>query len=263
MGGRCRGLITECVSCQLACQDKHVRSSCSDYCEAATCRARPGHYFDRLLKTCIWCSSVCGSHPAECSQFCSTPQPVSSTHTPVLFPVTVSVVAAPSVPAALEDPSVLLYSLLALSMVLLLSSLSLALLVFIKAARMKTAKQERQEEEGGREGGAVQPSQEVSGWRRSSRGAPTNLSLFRPADGELSEDSIPTETCACVQCFPELRAPSTGDDRQQGAAFSFYQQAVHQPALVQKGGVGGIREELLLRNGGPGGGNREMRSLSA
>lgn len=38
--------------------------------ESAHCKAVPGHFYDRLLKKCMWCADVCGRHPAECSQHC-------------------------------------------------------------------------------------------------------------------------------------------------------------------------------------------------
>lgn len=38
--------------------------------ERAKCRALPGHYYDGLLRKCVMCVEVCGTHPAECWQHC-------------------------------------------------------------------------------------------------------------------------------------------------------------------------------------------------
>lgn len=56
------------------------------------------------------------------------------------LPVDVSShVPCPRVQAGVEDPTLLLYPVLALSIVLLFSSLSLALVVFLRKARAKTS----------------------------------------------------------------------------------------------------------------------------
>lgn len=74
-----------------------------------------------------------------------------------------------SVPTALEDSPVLLYSLLALCMLLLFSSLSLALAVFLRGARTKTSNPGPKEANHSQER-MVQPGQEVGQPEESSKG---------------------------------------------------------------------------------------------
>lgn len=73
-----------------------------------------------------------------------TAPPPTTTTPPVttkrlLVEVTVPNPRGPAVPIALDDSAVLLYSLVGLCMALLLSSLSLALVVFLRKARPKTS----------------------------------------------------------------------------------------------------------------------------
>lgn len=72
-------------------------------------------------------------------------------------------------PTALEDSTVLLYSLLALCIVLLFSSLSLALVVFLRGAKTKTSNPGPKEANHSRER-VLQPGQEVGQPGRSSKG---------------------------------------------------------------------------------------------
>eukprot|EP00064_Thunnus_orientalis_P015004 superscaffoldBa00002704_g15053 len=140
------------------------------------------------------------------------------------------------VSTALDDSTVLLYSLLAVCMVLLLSSLSLALAVFLRGARAKTTKQGPKAANHSQER-VIQPGQEVgllSGQlERSSKDFVTNSS--RPTDRDPLEDSSPTETCVCVHCFPDLTALGQGNDRPLRAPYSFNQQAVPLQAQIQNG----------------------------
>lgn len=74
-----------------------------------------------------------------------------------------------SVPTALEDSTILLYSLLALCMVLLFSSLSLALAVLLRRSRSKTSNPGPKEANHSQEH-VVKPGQEVGKPGQSSKG---------------------------------------------------------------------------------------------
>ncbi|KAL6094671.1 tnfrsf13b [Pungitius sinensis] len=230
MGERCRpgyywdALIRECIGCQAVCEPPQVVARCASYCESARCKARGGHYYDMLLKKCVRCAEVCGGHPAECSQHChsiSTPTPRVTTKT---------LLVQGGAPAALEDSTIVLYSLLALSMMLLCTSLSLAFVVLMRRARAKTS------DPGTKGANQQQPGQNVG----QPEGRPKDLVTNSKAttDREPPYDPSPTETCACVHCFPDLKSLSHGNDRPPAGPFSFYQQAVlHQSAVSQRGPV--------------------------
>ncbi|XP_038592559.1 tumor necrosis factor receptor superfamily member 13B-like [Micropterus salmoides] len=208
-------LVKECMNCSKICQQAHISSRCTSYCEYANCKALPGHFYDGLLKKCMRCAELCGRHPAECSQHCSIPSHVPGT----------------VVPTALEESSILLYSLLALSMVLLFSSLALAMAVLLKRSRAKTSNLRTKEADHKQES-VVQPGQEVgqSGYYASD--FVTNSS--RLTDREPSDECSPTETCVCVHCFPDLKALGQGNDRLHRAPFSLYSPPFLQRAQMQK-----------------------------
>ncbi|XP_022598099.1 tumor necrosis factor receptor superfamily member 13B [Seriola dumerili] len=214
-------LLKLCINCQSVCQEQQVISKCISYCESAHCKALPGHYYDVLLKKCMRCTEICGKHPAECSQHCQTP-------------------------TALEDSTVLLYSLLALCIVLLFSSLSLTLAVFLRGSGARASnpgpkkanhKQER----------LIQPGEEVGlpggQLRQTSKDYVTH---------SRSNDSSPTETCVCVHCFPDLKPLAQGNDRLLRAP-------VLPRGQTQNGGP--LWAEKSLHTSGPGGGSSEMRSI--
>uniref|UniRef100_A0A8D0ADE3 TNFR-Cys domain-containing protein n=1 Tax=Sander lucioperca TaxID=283035 RepID=A0A8D0ADE3_SANLU len=208
MGASCHGgqywdaLLKKCIGCQIQCKQSHIIPKCTSYCESARCKALLGHYYDALLKICVKCSKICGSHPAECSQHCQI-----TAHVPNSRGISGLI--------ALEDSTILLYSLLALCTLLLFSSLSLALAVLLRRARAKTSKPGSKE--------ANHNKESVCGMDTSQR------------DHEPSYDSIPTETCVCVHCFPDLKALGQGNDRPLRAPFSFYQQPVlHRGALTHQ-----------------------------
>ncbi|XP_031151218.1 tumor necrosis factor receptor superfamily member 13B [Sander lucioperca] len=239
MGASCHGgqywdaLLKKCIGCQIQCKQSHIIPKCTSYCESARCKALLGHYYDALLKICVKCSKICGSHPAECSQHCqklsfpSTPRaptpPVTTKK--LLVEVTAHVPNSRGISGliALEDSTILLYSLLALCTLLLFSSLSLALAVLLRRARAKTSKPGSKEANHNKES-VVQQGQEVGRPGQRSKDYVTNLNRTR--DHEPSYDSIPTETCVCVHCFPDLKALGQGNDRPLRAPFSFYQQPV-------------------------------------
>ncbi|XP_029312295.1 tumor necrosis factor receptor superfamily member 13B [Cottoperca gobio] len=225
MDGRCPAgqywdaLLKNCISCDQICKQKHIISRCTSHCESASCKALPGHYYDLLLKKCVRCAKVCGRHPAECSQLCHTPSPPVTTNT-LLVEVT-SHVQNP------RDSTVLLYSLLALCMMLLLSSLSLAFAVLLRGARAKSFNRGAKE---------ANQHQESVGQRGQEVGRPGKSSE------EPSYDSSPTETCVCVYCFPDLKALGHGNNKPLREPL--YQQPDLQRAQIEKRGPVWTVEDL-------------------
>ncbi|XP_073345029.1 uncharacterized protein [Pagrus major] len=231
-------LITQCMDCDIECQRPHVNPRCTSYCEPAICKAKLGHYYDGLLKRCVICAEVCDGPPAECTQHCQTsPPPIKKLLTTKRLLVGgTSPVSYSRVPTAVEDPTILVYPLLALCMVLLFSSLSLAFVVFLRGARAKSSNPATKEDNRNQEC-VVQLGQEVGPPgpqpEQSSNDFVTNTNL--PTDHEPSNDSSPTETCVCVHCFPDLKALGQSHDRPPRAPLSFYPQAVHHRAQIQNG----------------------------
>ncbi|TKS90154.1 Tumor necrosis factor receptor superfamily member 13B [Collichthys lucidus] len=204
----------------------------------ANCKAQSGHFYDDLLKDCMRCTAVCGQHPVECSKHCQrTPITVTTKKLQVEVTSPMPYSRGLSVPTALGDSTIVLYPLLALCMLLLFSSLFLALVVFLRGARTKTSKLEPKEANHNQEC-VVQLGQEVgqpgSQLGQSSKDVATNSS--RPADREPSDDSSPTETCVCVHCFPDLKALGQGNDKLVREPFPFYPQAVPHRAQIQNNG---------------------------
>lgn len=106
----------------------------------------------------------------------STTNPQDCSHLPPAAPPqpTVTTQKLPTVPysraqTGLEDPTLLLYPLLAISMLLLCSSLSLALVVFLKGARPKILEPASKEDNHNQEC-VVQHIQEVGPPGQSSKG---------------------------------------------------------------------------------------------
>ncbi|KAK2820945.1 hypothetical protein Q5P01_023904 [Channa striata] len=248
MGGSCPeglywdGLLKECLDCQLECKRLHIIAKCTSYCEFAHCKAQPGYYYDGLLKRCLRCADVCGGHPAKCSQYCQT----------LLNPVTSKTLLAEvqqtpysrglAVTTALEDSNILLYSLLALCMLLVVSSLSLAMAVFPR--RPRTTPTQGSKEDNHKDKCVVKLGEEVGLPHGQQRAKEFLTNPSRPIDREPSEDSSPTETCVCVHCFPDLKALGQNNDRPPRAPFTFYQQAVLHRAQTAKEGCLSPEESL-------------------
>ncbi|XP_068560662.1 uncharacterized protein [Cebidichthys violaceus] len=193
-----------------------------------SCRA--GQYLDTLIRACIGCQSACSQAEviARCTGYCAPTIPVTTKK--LLIQVTPHVPSSRglSVPTHLEDSTILLYSLLALSMMLLFSSLSLAFVVLVRGAKAKTSNP------GPKGANHPQPGQEVGQPGKRSKDLVANSN--HTTDREPSYDSSPTETCVCVHCFPDLKAFGQGNDRPPRAPFSFYQQAVLHKSPIQKRG---------------------------
>ncbi|XP_058477435.1 tumor necrosis factor receptor superfamily member 13B [Solea solea] len=231
MGGSCPEgqyrdlLVKTCIHCQVACQWTQVPTRCISYCASAHCKKLPGHYYDRLLKQCIKCAEICGRHPPQCSQHCLTTSPLGTSKT---LKVT-SRLRRPgdlSPPVSLDETTtVLLYSLLALCLLLLFSSFSLALTVFLRRSRGKTATLAAKATTHKRER-AVLPGEEVGvPQRQPALTSKDCLTTSRhPTEQRAALDkSSPTETCVCVHCFPDLR----DNDRPPKVSS-----ALHQPAAL-------------------------------
>uniref|UniRef100_A0A3Q1GAY4 TNF receptor superfamily member 13B n=1 Tax=Acanthochromis polyacanthus TaxID=80966 RepID=A0A3Q1GAY4_9TELE len=227
MGGNCPegqyldNLLRRCMDCNRECGKPYLPPRCTSYCESALCKALPGQYYDLLLKKCIKCKEICGQHTPECSQHCQITSHVSISRRPTW----------------LGDHNILLYSLLGVCLILLLSSLSLALAVFLRGDKTKSSKPRPSE------GTRRKPKCAVQ--QRQKFGLPSKLpSLFTdypttsccPTNRDPSDDSSPTETCICIHCFPDLKALGQCNNRPPRAPFTFNQEAVLQRAQIQKGG---------------------------
>uniref|UniRef100_A0A8C9WGF2 TACI cysteine-rich domain-containing protein n=1 Tax=Scleropages formosus TaxID=113540 RepID=A0A8C9WGF2_SCLFO len=228
MGGGCGEgqyrdtLLRECVPCQETCSQQHQPTSCIQFCAMMDCKARPAHFYDRLLKLCIRCSDVCGSHPLECSHVCPA-QPTGPAAEP----------AAGRSPAnwghahpAGGFHTVLIYSLLGLCLAMLLCALLLAVLVL------------RQRAQGWRKA-ADRCGGDPDG--RGDRGSSQGLSARTLVSEEAPQ---PLETC--IHCFPELRVPGRGGDKQPHrsppSSPTVYQQAaVDGPFRPSVGKDGALR----------------------
>lgn len=58
-----------------------------------------------------------------------------------------------------------------------------------------------------------------------------------PVNLEPSDDSLPTETCVCVHCFPDMNMRGPAHSRTLRDPPVLYQQAVLQRAQTQNGGA--------------------------
>ncbi|XP_061564625.1 tumor necrosis factor receptor superfamily member 13B [Cololabis saira] len=246
MGGRCKEdeyqdlLIRQCRRCRPTCGQHHI-PKCASYCTSALCEAKPGHCYDRLLKACLKCEDISGRHPPECNQHCPALSRPAITKKLVVDGTTQ--VWTNRAPRGLEDSAILLYSLLAVCMVLLFSSLCLALIVFLRG---KKAKSPAAASTGGGDHkgkSVVKPGQESGQAAKSSKDVPTSLRY--PTYREPSDDSSPTENCTCVHCFPDLRAFGQDSGRPPRAQYSLYQEGVPQRPHVQDGGSICVAGSLL------------------
>nr|XP_057917858.1 tumor necrosis factor receptor superfamily member 13B [Doryrhamphus excisus] len=199
-------LLKKCLPCKIMCRQPLVITRCTNYCVLADCRTLPGHYYDGLLRKCVMCADVCGRHPAECSQHCTTLSVPVTTKT-FLVKVTSHLPNSEGFPA--EDPTVLIYSLLALCLVLLLSSLCFAVVLFLRGSRARIILDQECVD---KRGHGV----------RGQRG-PTDC-VAHPS--RATDESIPTETSVCVHCFPDFAAVASDNKRPHGSPLTHYQQDV-------------------------------------
>ncbi|XP_019719069.1 tumor necrosis factor receptor superfamily member 13B isoform X1 [Hippocampus comes] len=226
MGAKCPAgqywdsLIKKCLHCNVMCQQPLVITKCTKYCVLANCKTLPGHYYDGLLMKCVKCGDVCGRHPAECFLHCHAP--VTTKKLPVQVTSQPRNASGVSVQTALEDPSILLYALLALCMVLLVSSLCLALVIFLRRRSETNADR------------AVVKQGQGSAQRRGQLGSNVK-DLMAHARGatEPSDESSPTETCVCVHCYPDPITVVSNNRAPSRAPMAYDQQAVLHHALMQ------------------------------
>ncbi|XP_030631500.1 tumor necrosis factor receptor superfamily member 13B [Chanos chanos] len=173
---------------------------------AQDCKATPGQFYDRLLKKCLKCSVVCGSHPSECSQECQSHPSVAVTQMSgdgtALQTVNSRGSSGPTRPPYTD---VLVYSLLGLCFAVLLCTLSVALLVLLR--RAKSQKDQETPDEG----------------QQPNNGALSSKDCLMAQAEAASEEGVaiaktnrPRATETCVHCFTGHR----------GAAPNLYQQAV-------------------------------------
>ncbi|XP_062331205.1 tumor necrosis factor receptor superfamily member 13B [Osmerus eperlanus] len=219
------GLVKRCISCQMVCKQTQHIVRCTDYCVSQQCRAVSGQYYDRLLKKCLRCAEVCGSHPSECSHHCQTQGPVQPSLSPV---IDTALPTAPhrghSPPRGLPHSAVLIYSLLGLCLVLLLCTLSLALVVVLRRARARAPPSRP----GVTANGDAQGCEGQVGQGPNQNGLSSQDRLMNPGGSQFKvlpsvRSPSPTETCECVHCFPDLRAPARGDNHQHPPPLSVYQ----------------------------------------
>ncbi|XP_077360059.1 uncharacterized protein tnfrsf13b [Festucalex cinctus] len=209
-------LIKKCLNCNVMCQQPLVVSKCAKFCVLADCKTLPGHYYDGLLRKCVKCADICGRHPAECFQHCHTP--VTTKKHPVQVTSHHLHGSGLSVQTALEDSTIFLYALLALCMLLVLSSLLLALVVFLRRRRAQ-----------------MNPNLEAvrQGQGSAQRGS-NSKDLMAHASGatEPPDESSPTETCVCVHCYPDPTSVGGNNKALSRAPVTYDQQAVLHHALM-------------------------------
>ncbi|XP_073684915.1 tumor necrosis factor receptor superfamily member 13B [Garra rufa] len=243
-------LLRECVPCRMVCHNSIIVSRCSEYCEAWKCKAVSGQFYDTLLKKCLRCSELCGSHPAACADACRSESNVCITESRISERSgAVSVTQRPfggsavqretgrgrSVPGSALYSEALLYSLLGLCITVLMFTLTAAVLLLLKRAKHQQQLDTKK-----------QPNKQG----QSSKGHKTySIFLFFPilfegslqvfvlfvsdslmarADEVSQEGSVtqdrPKATETCVYCFSE----------HTNAPHPLYQQAgAHEPARAR------------------------------
>uniref|UniRef100_A0A3Q4H949 Tumor necrosis factor receptor superfamily member 13B-like n=1 Tax=Neolamprologus brichardi TaxID=32507 RepID=A0A3Q4H949_NEOBR len=241
MGGGCaegqyRDALVGCMDCLGTCQKSLVISRCRSFCEAVNCKTQPGHYYDKLLNKCIECKEICGTHP---------PESFNQKICPPSF--LAEVVAGPS---TLKDSDILIYSLLAVCLALLFSSLFLAFVAFFRGGKAKTSNP------GSTKGSQSKKKKESE---QFNEGLPSSLidiltSPSCPVNLEPSDDSLPTETCVCVHCFPDMNVRGPAHSRTLRDPPVLYQQAVLQRKSTR---LVSISEDLLCS----GSSNKNLKRL--
>uniref|UniRef100_A0A3Q2Y3C3 TACI cysteine-rich domain-containing protein n=1 Tax=Hippocampus comes TaxID=109280 RepID=A0A3Q2Y3C3_HIPCM len=221
MGAKCPAgqywdsLIKKCLHCNVMCQQPLVITKCTKYC--ANCKTLPGHYYDGLLMKCVKCGDVCGRHPAECFLHCHGDhfEMAIVGHS---FQNSSNYGIFGFIPVY---PSILLYALLALCMVLLVSSLCLALVIFLRRRSETNADR------------AVVKQGQGSAQRRGQHDfILTDLMAHARGATEPSDESSPTETCVCVHCYPDPITVVSNNRAPSRAPMAYDQQAVLHHALI-------------------------------
>ncbi|MFT7802523.1 tumor necrosis factor receptor superfamily member 13B [Arapaima gigas] len=172
------------------------------------CTAVPGQFYDQLLNSCLRCVDVCGQHPLECAHVCHGDLTRAAADPPAGHIPAIGVRTHPGG----GFHTVVIYSLLGLCLIMLVCTLTLAVLVlrqktksWRKAADHCGGDPNGHENQGSSKGLLIPPPP-----------------VHRPLEEKLSQ---PSETC--IHCFPELRVSGQGGDRQPlpPSTPTVYQQA--------------------------------------
>ncbi|KAK7918548.1 hypothetical protein WMY93_009832 [Mugilogobius chulae] len=189
-------LVKSCMPCHWS---VNSRATLTDATPISKCKEKPGHYYDGLLK-CVSCAAICRGQSRGCPEECRERQrarlrpdgekahktsPAAAVRLTSISVQTAPPADQPGASSSSLNSPVLLYSLWALSVVLVLCSLALALRVFLRENKTR-------QDKGG--SGCCQDDS------NRDPGLPLE-EIHRPA-----ESSTPTENCVCVHCFPDLRA---------------------------------------------------------
>ncbi|KAL7857254.1 hypothetical protein SRHO_G00161530 [Serrasalmus rhombeus] len=175
------GLVKQCMSCQMMCEQPEPHARCMDFCVAYGCKAVSGQFYDRLLKKCLKCSELCGHHPSECSQECPT-----TTRTTGVFALPPLNTRGSHKTRGVPYSEALVYSLLGLCLAMLLSTMIVALLVLLRRARVQKEHREKK------------PQQ-------TSKDCLMVEAITQEANGVVPDRPRATETC--VHCFTEQTIP--------------------------------------------------------
>ncbi|XP_061086600.1 tumor necrosis factor receptor superfamily member 13B [Conger conger] len=174
---------------------------CSTHLASLRCQAKPGHFYDALLKACLPCVELCGTrgrHPAECAHVCEAP-PTSGGLTQAALQS--STTRGSSLTKG-EHHAAAIYCLLGLCLAALFCTLAVTLLVLLRKAK-------GQADQWGHRAGPKDQENSDDSLRPSSK----DRLLDAVVGGQ--KRAWPTETC--MHCFPQQQR---GDDRP-----AFYQQA--------------------------------------
>ncbi|KAL1263853.1 hypothetical protein QQF64_004208 [Cirrhinus molitorella] len=191
----------------MVCRNPVIVPRCSQYCAAQRCKAVSGQFYDTLLKKCLKCSELCGSHTAACEDTCRSTGALSVTQRPFGGSAVQLVTGrGRSVPGSALYSEALLYSLLGLCITVLMFTLTAAVLLLLKKAKH-------------------QQQLDTKKQLPNKQGQSSKDSLMARADEVSQEGSVtqdrPKATETCVYCFSE----------HTGAPHSLYQQAgAHEPA---------------------------------
>ncbi|KAF4106970.1 tumor necrosis factor receptor superfamily member 13B [Onychostoma macrolepis] len=187
-------LLRECVSCSMICHDSVIPTRCSQYCVSWRCKAVSGQFYDTLLKKCLKCSELCGSHPEACADACRSTGAVFVTQRPDVGGSAVQLVPGRgrSVSGSALYSEALLYSLLGLCIIVLMFTLTAAVLLLLKRAKHQQQLDTKKQ----------QPSK---------HGQSSKDSLMARVDEVSQEGSVtqerPRATETCIYCFSEHADP--------------------------------------------------------
>lgn len=192
------------------------------------CKAVSGQFYDRLLKKCLKCSEICGSHTSACADACTNA--VSVTRGPV------RVSAVPLVTsrgrAGIHTPAlfseVLLFSLLCVCVTVLLFTLTTAILMLIRRAKHQQHQQDTSKQQHNQHNQHNQNNQN----NQHNQHAQSSKDYLMTRADEVNQDqdrSRATETC--VYCFSDHTVAPHTLYQQAGENNSLHTHT-HHPALT-------------------------------